>query len=102
MAVMISEVYDALREIGVPEDKARRAAEAVAVQEPRLTAIETRLTAVETRLSSVDGRLTAVENRLNAVDGRLTAVESRLNFMQWQIGIVAALQIAALVKLFIH
>ena len=81
MAVMISEVYDALREIGVSEEKARRAAEAVAVQEPRLTSIET---------------------RLNALDGRLTGVGSRLNFMQWQIGIVAALQIAALIKLFIH
>jgi hypothetical protein len=34
--------------------------------------------------------------------GRLTAVESRLNSMQWQTGIIAALQIAALVKLFIH
>ena len=50
MAVMISEVYDALREVGVSEEKARRAAEAVAVQEPRFTAIETRLTRVETRL----------------------------------------------------
>jgi hypothetical protein len=27
---------------------------------------------------------------------------ARLNFMQWQIGIIAALQIAALVKLFVH
>jgi len=31
---MITEVYDALREVGVSEEKARRAAEAVAVQEP--------------------------------------------------------------------
>jgi hypothetical protein len=81
MAVMISEVYDALRELGVSEEKARRAAEAVAVQEPRLTGIET---------------------RLNTIDARLTAVEARLNFMQWQIGIVAALQIAILVKVFVH
>ena len=81
MAVMISEVYDALREVGVSEEKARRAAEAVAVQEPRLTAIEA---------------------RLNAIDARLTTLEARLNFMQWQIGIVAALQIAALIKLFVH
>lgn len=41
MAVMISEVYDARREIGVSEEKARAAAEAVALQEPRLSAIET-------------------------------------------------------------
>jgi hypothetical protein len=80
MAVMISEVYDALREIGVSEEKARRAAEAVAVQEPRLTAIEGRLT---------------------AMDGRLSHIDARLGFQQWQIAIVAALQVAALVKLFL-
>jgi hypothetical protein len=80
MAVMISEVYDALHELGVSEEKARRAAEAVAVQEPRMT----------------------IETRLSTLDGRRTGVESRLNFMQWQIGIVAALQIAALVKLFVY
>jgi hypothetical protein len=102
MAVMISEVYDALREVGVSEEKSRRAAEAVAVQEPRLTAIETRLTGVETRLGTVEGRLTVVETRLTAVEGHLTAVKSRLDFMQWQIGIVAALQIATLVKLFVY
>jgi len=40
----------------------------------------------------------AVE-RLN---GRIDKLNARLNFMQWQIGIVAALQIAALVKLFLY
>ena len=30
---MISKVYDALREVGVSEEKARRAAEAAAVQD---------------------------------------------------------------------
>jgi hypothetical protein len=81
MAAMISEVYDALREVGVSEEKARRAAEAVAVQEPRLTPIEA---------------------RLNALQSRLSGVASRLTFIQWQIGIIAALQIAILVKLFVH
>ena len=44
----------------------------------------------------------AIEPRLNALDGRLTGVESRRNFVQRQIGIVAALQIAALLKLFVR
>jgi hypothetical protein len=46
--------------------------------------------------------LTSIETRLRVIEDHLTAIESRLNFTQWQIGIVAALQIAALVKLFIH
>jgi len=106
---MISEVYDALREVGVSEKKRGVPPRRWQSKSRRLTSIETRLgsldsrlTAVENRLSVVDGRLTAVESRLSAVDGRLTGMEARLNFMQWQIGIIAALQIAALVKLFFH
>lgn len=43
MAVMVSEVYDALREIGVSEEKARAAAEAMATLEPQLTSIRSDL-----------------------------------------------------------
>jgi hypothetical protein len=45
MATMISEVYDALRDAqGVSEEKARKAAEAVAAFGNRFTKIETDLT----------------------------------------------------------
>jgi hypothetical protein len=39
MATMISEVYDALKEAGASEEKARKAAEAVAAYENRFTKI---------------------------------------------------------------
>jgi hypothetical protein len=77
---MITEVYHALREVGVSEKK-RGVAEAVAVQEPA---------------ADLD-RNSARQSR-QPPDWR----GGRLNFMQWQIGIIAALQIAALVKLFVH
>jgi hypothetical protein len=44
MATMIAEVYDALVSAGAPEEKARRAAEAVANYENRFGKIETDLT----------------------------------------------------------
>ena len=52
MAAMISEVYEAFRAAGVPEDKARKAAEAVAnlrVNGPhsRLGIIEAKLTMLQ-------------------------------------------------------
>ena len=40
MSTMISEVYDALREAGASEEKARAAAEAIASQNERFTRIE--------------------------------------------------------------
>lgn len=39
MAAMLGEVYDALREIGVSEEKARKAAEAIASYDPQIAAI---------------------------------------------------------------
>ena len=88
---MISKVYDALREVGLGIEGAPRGRGLGREGAPR------------SRGGGGSGpRLTAIETRLNALDSRLAGVESRLNFMQWQIGIVAALQIAALVKLFVH
>jgi hypothetical protein len=43
MAVMISEVYDALRYAGAGEEKARKAAETMAVSTDRSAKIEARL-----------------------------------------------------------
>lgn len=47
MATMISEVYEAFRAAGVPEDKARKAAEAVADLNSRLGIIEAKLTLLQ-------------------------------------------------------
>lgn len=53
MATMISEVYEAFRAAGVPEDKARKAAEAVAGPHPRLDIIEAKLTTLQWLQSGV-------------------------------------------------
>jgi hypothetical protein len=47
MAVMLSELYDALRPAGTSEEQARKAAEAVA--------------SYESRLSSMDGKLSLLQ-----------------------------------------
>jgi hypothetical protein len=47
MTTMIAEVYDALIAAGSPEDKARKAAEAIAGYENRFSAIEQRLIRME-------------------------------------------------------
>ena len=44
MATMISELYDALKSAGAPDDQARKAAEVMAGYENRFARIETDLT----------------------------------------------------------
>lgn len=53
MATMISEVYEAFRAAGVPEDKARKAAEAVVDLNSRLGIIEAKLTLLQWLQSGV-------------------------------------------------
>jgi len=43
MATMLSEVYDALKEAGASEEKARKAAEAIAAYENRFAKVESDL-----------------------------------------------------------
>jgi hypothetical protein len=51
MTTMIAEVYDALIEAGASQEKARKAAEAIA-------GYESRFAAIEMRLERMDGRIT--------------------------------------------
>jgi hypothetical protein len=74
MAAMISEVYDALIASGAPEDKARKAAEAMA---------------------AYDGRFNGIEHDLGVIRGDI-------NLLKWMNGITWALCFGILFKLFLH
>jgi hypothetical protein len=65
---MIAEVYDALVEAGASEDKARKAAEAIA----------------------------AYDDRFNRIDIALGEIKSSLRLLQWQVGAMAVIGVPAL------
>lgn len=64
MATMISEVYDALRSVGVGEDKARKAAEAMATYDPRFARLEADMLLVKWMLGAVLALCIAILGRL--------------------------------------
>jgi hypothetical protein len=57
---MISEVYDAFIAAGAPEDKARKAAEAVADYESRFSRIEAHLPALKWMTGTILGGVVAL------------------------------------------
>ncbi len=57
MPTMISEVYDALIEAGASEEKARKAAEAVAAYDQRFAVLETRIVELAGRVGLVQWML---------------------------------------------
>ena len=76
MSTMISEVYDALKEAGASEDKARKAAEA---------------------LTNSDARLNKIESDLAIFRAE---TKGELNLLRWMIGFNLAMTVAILWKIF--
>jgi hypothetical protein len=60
MAVMMSEVYDAFIAAGAPEDKARKAAEALANYESRFSRIEADLLVLKWMTGTILGGVAAL------------------------------------------
>ena len=57
MTTMLSEVYDAFIEAGASEEKARKAAEAVAAYDQRFAALETRLITLDGKVETFRAEL---------------------------------------------
>ena len=74
MTTMIAEVYDALLAAGSPEDKARKAAEAIA----------------------------SYENRFAAIEQRFTKVDGDLNLLKWMVGFDLAATVGIIFLLLRH
>jgi hypothetical protein len=60
VATMISEVYDAFIAAGAPEDKARKAAEAIASYDNRFARIETDLVVLKWMTGTILGGVVAL------------------------------------------
>ncbi len=76
MSTMISEVYDALKEAGASEEKARKAAEV---------------------LASYDDRFNRIENDIATFRAE---VRGEMNLMRWMLGFNLAFTVAILWKVF--
>ncbi|MFZ4624108.1 MAG: hypothetical protein ACOYNF_07705 [Rhodoferax sp.] len=76
MTTMISEVYEAFRSAGVPEDKARKAAEAMSSE------------------------ATLTKGDIAKLDKEIAAVRSDITLLKWMVGVVMAGVGGQLVKSF--
>lgn len=85
MTTMIAEVYDALLAAGSPEDKARKAAEAVA--------------GYENRFASIDQRLAKMEGDFNQ---RFAKIEGDLKLLSRMVGFNLAATVGVIFMLLRH
>ena len=108
--MMVAEVYDAFLAAGMPEDKAVRAAQAMANLDSRFSKVEVDTdhrfarmqTDIDRRFDEVDKRFNKLEldinNRFNKVDLRFGKVEADLKLLKWMVGLVVAGIVALITK----
>ena len=103
MTTMISEVYSAFRTAGVPEQDARKAAEALSSEN---LATKNDITEVKQDITELKQELT---NNITEVDQRLTGnitevrndiaqLQREMAVVKWMLGIVIAAQVLPLLK----
>jgi hypothetical protein len=95
MATMISEVYDAFIASGAPEDKARKAAEAMAAYDGRFDGIAH-------DLGMMRGDINVIRGDINIVRGDINTVRGEINLLKWMNGITWALCFGIIFKLFLR
>lgn len=94
MSTMISEVYDALREAGASEEKARKAAEAIAGYENRFGELRQAVREVD---HSLRREITALDAKL---DRELTEVCGTLRLHGWMLGYLVLVTTTLLWRVF--
>lgn len=96
MTTMIAELYDALRDAGATEEKARSAAQSVA-------AYETRFAEVQQSITSLRGEMhqgfAALRGEMNH---GFAGQRGDINLLRWMAGVNFALTVAVFIKLFVH
>jgi Flp pilus assembly protein TadB len=78
MPTMISEIYDALKEAGASEEKARRAAEVLASHENRFTHVDRALDTLDRKLDRESAELKSSQRLHSWMLGYLVLVTTTL------------------------
>jgi hypothetical protein len=96
MSTMLVELYDALKEAGASEEKARAAAESLVLGHDRLERIEEHTG----RLPKMQEKIDDTRANLARLDKELAVVKARIDLPKWMNGIVIAGVLALIIKTF--
>ena len=91
MTTMIAELYDALIAAGSPEDKARKAAEAMVGFE-----------AYEGRFIRIEADIAEMKRDFTDLKRDVAELKRDSRLMKWMLGFVLGFQVAMFIKLFLH
>jgi chromosome segregation ATPase len=96
MSTMLVELYDALKEAGASEEKARAAAESLVIGHHRLERIEEHAG----RLPKMQDQIDGTREDIARLDKELAVVKAQIDLLKWMNGIVIAGVLALIIKTF--
>ena len=96
MSTMLVELYDALKEAGASEEKARAAAESLVLGNDRLERIEEHTG----RLPKMQEQIGDTREDIVRLDKELAVVKAQIDLLRWMNGIVIAGVLALINKTF--
>ncbi len=98
MTTMIAELYDALKEAGASEEKAKAAAQAIADYESHFVHIKSKLDSIDSEIKVVKSEIKIVRTDLEA---EIKAVKTELSIVKWLVGLGIAGIISLIIKAFL-
>src|SRR5436190_3842286 len=98
MTTMVAELYDALIAAGSPDDKARKAAEAMA----GFDAYQQRFVRIESDISTLRQDVAELKRDVAELKRDVTELKRDGFLMKWMIGFVLLFQVTIFAKLFLH
>lgn len=96
MSTMLVELYDALKEAGASEQKARAAAESLVVGHDRLERIEQQTG----KLPNIQDQIDRAREDIVRLDKELAVIRAQIDLLKWMNGIVIAGVLALIIKTF--
>ena len=96
MSTMLVELYDALKEAGASEQKARAAAESLVVGHDRLERIEQQTG----KLPNIQDQIDRAREDIIRLDKELAVISAQIDLLKWMNGIVIAGVLALIIKTF--
>jgi hypothetical protein len=96
MSTMLVEIYDALKEAGASEAKARAAAESLVLGRDHLERIEEQTG----RLPKIEDQINHAREDIVRLDKELAVVKAQIDLLKWMNGIVIAGVLALIIKTF--
>jgi len=96
MSTMLVELYDALKEAGASEQKARAAAESLVVGQDRLERIEQQTG----KLPNIQDQIDRAREDIVRLDKELAVIRAQIDLLKWMNGIVIAGVLALIIKTF--